>query len=206
MSLTVILLIVCVIVSYLCFNNQVLFEKLKHWPYFEVRNKEYYRVLTSGFVHGSWLHLIINMFIFWQFGEAVEKYYQLLFGEHVGRILYFFLFIATIIFADVPTLLKHKDNVHYSAVGASGAVSGIIFVSILFDPWQLLYLYGILPIPGIVAGILYLIYSSWASKNSQDNIDHDAHFYGALFGMLFTILLKPSLFLHFIQALVSFEF
>lgn len=206
MSLTVILLIVCVIVSYLCFNNQALFEKLKHWPYFEVRNKEYHRMLTSGFVHGSWLHLIINMFIFWQFGEAVEMYYQFLFGELAGRILYFFLFIATIIFADVPTLLKHKDNIHYSAVGASGAVSGIIFVSILFDPWQLLYLYGILPIPGIVAGVLYLIYSSWASKNSQDNIDHDAHFYGALFGMLFTILLKPSLFLHFIQALVSFDF
>lgn len=206
MSLTVILVIVCCIVSYLCFNNQVLFEKLKHWPYFEVRNKEYYRMLTSGFVHGSWIHLLINMFIFWQFGEAVEQYYQFLFGELIGRILFFFLFITTIIFADVPTLLKHKDNIHYSAVGASGAVSGIIFVSILFDPWQLLYLYGILPIPGIVAGVLYLIYSSWASKNSEDNIDHDAHFYGALFGMLFTILLKPSLFLHFIQALVSFEF
>lgn len=205
-SITIIIVAVCVLVSYICFGNQELFQKLKHWPYAEVREKEWYRLISSGFIHGSWMHLLINMFVFWQFGEVVEARFRIEFGLLWGNLFYTLLFLVTIVLADIPSLLKHKDNVYYSAVGASGAVSGILFVNILFYPWNLLYLYAIIPIPGIVAGILYLAYSSWASKNSQDNIDHDAHLYGALFGFLFTVMLKPSLFVDFINQLMHIPY
>jgi membrane associated rhomboid family serine protease len=205
-SITIIIVAVCVLVSYICFGNQELFQKLKHWPYQEVREKEWYRLISSGFIHGSWMHLLINMFVFWQFGEVVEARFRLEFGLLWGNLFYTLLFVVTVVLADIPSLLKHKDNVYYSAVGASGAVSGILFVNILFYPWNLLYLYAIIPIPGIVAGVLYLIYSSWASKNSRDNIDHDAHFYGALFGLLFTVMLKPSLFIDFLNQLMHIPY
>jgi membrane associated rhomboid family serine protease len=205
-SITIIIVAVCVLVSYICFGNQELFQKLKHWPYQEVREKEWYRLISSGFIHGSWMHLLINMFVFWQFGEVVEARFRIEFGLLWGNLFYTLLFVVTVVLADIPSLLKHKDNVYYSAVGASGAVSGILFVNILFYPWNLLYLYAIIPIPGIVAGVLYLIYSSWASKNSRDNIDHDAHFYGALFGLLFTVMLKPSLFIDFLNQLMHIPY
>ncbi len=173
-----------------------------HYPYQEVRDKSYYRFISSGFVHGSWLHLGINMFVLWSFGEYIEKVYVAFFGDMMGRVLYIAMYLATIVFADIPTFLKHRNNPGYRSLGASGAVSGIVFISILLSPWSLIYVYFI-PVPGIVAGVAYLIYSSWASKNSQDLIDHDAHFYGALFGMLFTIALKPALFSNFIDRLVN---
>lgn len=205
-SITVLLLLICVVVSYLCFKDSMLFNKLKHWPYGVIHHKEYYRLISSGFVHGSWIHLLINMFVFWQFGEIVELYYQQIFGPVLGRVFYLLLFLITIVFADMSTLYKHRDNPNYAAVGASGAVSGIVFVYILFEPWNMLYLYMVIPIPGFVAGIAYLAYSSWAAKNSRDNVDHDAHFYGALFGIIFTILLKPSLAIHFWNRLIELPF
>lgn len=174
-----------------------------HFPYQEVRDKSYYRFITSGFVHGSWLHLGINMFVLWSFGESIEKnVYLPLFGEMMGRLLFVIMYLATIVFADIPTFLKHRNNPGYSSVGASGAVSGVVFISILVDPWSIILVYFI-PVPGIIAGVAYLIYSSWASKNSNDRIDHDAHFYGALFGMLFTIALKPALFMNFVDRLIN---
>lgn len=201
MSMTLIFILLCGILSYICFNNAELFHKLKHWPYAVFRYREHYRLISSGFIHGSWLHLLINMFVLYMFGEAVEWRYKLIFGDHMGRMYFALLFLATVILADIPSLIKHKDNPYYSAVGASGAVSGIVFTFILFQPWELLYLYGIIPVPGIIMGIAYLWYSSWASKHSRDNIDHDAHFYGALFGIIITIILHPPMLVHFLKEL-----
>ena len=202
MSITIFIIIVTGLISYQSFNNPSLKNQLMHYPYQEVRDKSYYRFISSGFVHGSWLHLGINMFVLWSFGEYIEKVYVAFFGDMMGRVLYIAMYLATIVFADIPTFLKHRNNPGYRSLGASGAVSGIVFISILLSPWSLIYVYFI-PVPGIVAGVAYLIYSSWASKNSQDLIDHDAHFYGALFGMLFTIALKPALFSNFIDRLVN---
>jgi membrane associated rhomboid family serine protease len=203
MSITLVLVIVTCLISYQSFNSREAFLKLQHWPYQEARTKEYYRFLTSGFVHGSWLHLGINMFVLYQFGEIVEERFVLLFGELMGRINFLLLYILTIIFADIPTFIKHRDNPGFASVGASGAVSGIVFAYVIFYPWNLLYLFLILPVPGIVLAIGYLIYSSWASRNSHDNIDHEAHFYGAVFGFLFTIALKPDLFSLFVDRLTN---
>ncbi len=129
--------------------------------------------------------------------------YMSIFGETMGRLNFLLLYLLTIIFADIPTFLKHRNNPHYASVGASGAISGIVFVYILFFPWEMIYLYGVIGIPSIIAGVAYLAYSSWASKKGGDNIDHEAHFYGAVFGFLFTIVLKPSLFGDFIKNLTT---
>lgn len=193
MSITLILIIITGLVSYQCFENRTLFEKLKHYPYNEQRTKEWHRMLTSGFVHGSWMHLGINMYVFYIFGEAVERQFAVLFGEMLGRVYFLLLYLLTIVAADIPTYLKHKDNAYFASVGASGAVSGILFVFILFYPWAQLLLFFIIPCPAIIAGVLYLVYSSWAAKNTQDGIDHDAHFYGAVFGLLGAIALDSDI-------------
>lgn len=200
---TIVIVILTVLISYRCFSDQSLFYRLCHWPIKEVRNKEYHRLITSGFVHGGWIHLLINMFVLWNFGEIVEQHFHHFFGKSMGTLLYVLVYLATIALAAVSTLIKKKDNENYVAVGASGGVSGIVFIFILFYPWEPLYLYGIIPIPGIIAGILYLVYSSYASKNVKDRIDHDAHFYGALVGVLLMILLRPQVLSQFIHRLVE---
>jgi len=119
---------------------------------------------------------------------------------------YFILYISAIIIATLTTLQKQKDNMLYTAVGASGAVSAVLFACIFFNPWQKLLFWAIMPIPGIVFGILYLWYSHYMSKRSQDNINHDAHFLGALYGLTFPVLISPSLFYVFLEQLISFNF
>ena len=202
-SFSLILVIITILISYRAFNDQSLFYKLCHWPAKEHQHKEYHRLLSHGFVHGGWLHLLINMFVLWQFGEIAELYFIQFFGDPMGRLLFVLVYLATIVCASIPTYFNKKDNPQYMSVGASGGVSGIVFIFILLMPWEPLYLYGIIPIPGIVAGVLYLWYSSYASKNVKDRIDHEAHFYGALFGVVFTLLLKPSLATFFIRSLID---
>jgi len=203
MTLTLLLVIVTGLISYQAFNKPELFYKLSHQPHREYHSKEYYRFISSGFVHADFTHLLINMYVLWIFGEEVERNFVIIFGEAMGRVYFLLLYLATIAFGDLPTFLKHKDNPNFTSVGASGAVSGIVFVFILFYPWSTLLLFFIIPAPAILAGVAYLIYSSYASRKMNDRIDHDAHFYGAIFGMLFTIALKPSLIQLFISQLIN---
>ena len=203
MSITLAIVILTVLVSWAAFENRSLFEKLTHHPYVEYRNKEYYRFLTSALVHGSWGHLLINMFVFYQFGELVEQYFMLAFDAGKGRLFYLLLYVATTVFADIPTFVKYKNAPHFRSVGASGAVSGILFAFVIFQPWAMLFLFFVIPMPAILAAVAYLVYSSWAGKNKRDMIDHSAHFYGAVFGFLFTIALKPELFGYFVQELMQ---
>ncbi|MEM8907573.1 MAG: rhomboid family intramembrane serine protease [Bacteroidota bacterium] len=199
MSLTLVLIIVTCLISYQAFNNRSMFEQLLHSPYREAHSKEYYRFLTSGFVHGSPMHLLINMYVLYMFGQAVEYYLLQEFGPLMGRINFLVIYLLTIIFGDLPTFIKHRNNAYFSSVGASGAISGILMVFILFNPWAELLLFFIIPMPAILAGILFLVYSSWASKNTNDRIDHEAHFYGAVFGCLLCLVMKPSIFAEFLQ-------
>lgn len=203
MSITTTLVIIISIISIYAFSNPELINKYKHFPYYESKRNEYYRMITSGFLHGGWMHLIINMFVLYEFGRIAEGMYKQLFGVQNGSILYVVLFFLTIVVADLPTYFKYRNNPGYASIGASGAVSGIVFIFILIAPWEMLYLYGIIPIPAIMGGVAYLGYSQWAANNSNSNVDHDAHLYGALFGMLFTIILAPRLLGHFWEQLIS---
>ncbi len=203
MSVTLIIVIITVLFSMQAFSNPVIFDKFKHSPYIEHRHKEYYRWISSGFLHVNYLHLGINMFVFYQFGGAVESIYQGLFGAMGGSILFLLMYLTSIVAGDLVTFVKHKDSPYYTAVGASGGVSGVLFAYILFNPWAEMALYGIIPFRAIVGGVLYMAYEQWASRNSNDNIGHDAHFFGAIAGMTVTIALEPRIFSFFIEQLFN---
>ena len=193
MSVTVLLIILTGFVSYRSFNDPALFNKLLHHPFTEKRENQFYRWITSGFVHGDWTHLIINLFVFWSFGEAVEGIFVAKFGATLGRINYLVLYFGSMIVADLFTYLKHKDNSAFSSVGASGAISGVVFAYVLFSPMSMLLVMFIIPMPAVLFAVLYIAYSFYASKRGLHKIfDHDAHLWGAIAGIVITILFIPE--------------
>ena len=203
MSITLLLIIFTCAVSFWAFNDQRVFNSLKHQPATEHRNGQYYRMLTSGFLHGDFIHLFFNMFVLFEFGRFVEQYFALIIPNQWYKVVYLVVYLFMIVAADIPTYLKQKENPYFASVGASGAVSGIIFMYILLNPWAMLGLFGIIPIPAIIFGGLYLWYSSWASKNSSDLIDHDAHFFGAITGVFILIAINPAVVSTFLNQLIN---
>lgn len=181
---TVSLLAAMLLISYSGFTNYSVIEACRHYPYLEHRDKSYYRWITCGFVHGSWMHLLLNAFVLYQFGFVVEKMMIMQFGQIPGMMVYLTLYLIILILSCLPIYLKQQNNASYASIGASGAISGILFVYIYHFPFSTLSLYGILPLPALLMGVLYLIYSWWAAKNSNDGIDHDAHYYGAVIGLV----------------------
>jgi membrane associated rhomboid family serine protease len=201
-SITLLIIIFTALISYQGFTKYEVINRLKHFPVRELDGKEYYRLLTSGFVHADWTHLLVNMFVLYSFGEYIESFIIHEFGNTPGRIIYLVLYLLNIILANIPTTIRHGHNSSFSSIGASGAVSGIIFIFILLQPWSILYLFFIIPVPAIIAGVGYLIYSSWAANQGHGRLDHSAHFAGAISGMLMIVLLKPEIITSFLYRLV----
>jgi membrane associated rhomboid family serine protease len=201
MSVTIVIIAITVIVSVLAFNNREIFRRLAFNAYDIKHFKNSYRFLSYALIHADWIHLFINMMVLYSFGRVVEQYYQMLFG--LKGILYFILlYVGGTALSTLPSYGKHKDDYSYTAVGASGAVSAVVFTYILFDPLGKLTLFPIpIGIPSIIFGVLYLIYSAYMGKKNIDNIGHDAHFWGAVFGFVFTIALKPELILRLFSIL-----
>jgi membrane associated rhomboid family serine protease len=188
MSYTLIILIITVLVSIVAFRNEELFNKLILWPKRMYQSKEYYRLLTSGFIHADQIHLIFNMIALFFFGPIVEQYFK---GVGIPVFLFPVLYLVGIIAASIPSLLKHKNDGYYRSLGASGGVAAVLFAFIYFDPWQIITIWFI-PVPGIIAAVAYLIYSAYMSRHGKTNVNHDAHFWGAVFGFIFTLLLAPD--------------
>ncbi len=199
---TTIICIVTILVSIACFSNENLALRLLHDPYREARRGEYWRMLTSALVHADYMHLAFNMLALYSFGRLVEFVFQDAYGERLGSGLYLLMYAATVVVADIGTFFQHRNNPNFRSVGASGGVSGIIFAAILFDPW-LRMTFFIIPTRGIIFGIIYLVYSSWAANKGHDNIDHSAHYVGALFGFFLTALLLPERLQAFIYQLLN---
>lgn len=189
------------LVSFLCFNDRERFYKLAHIPSVAERNNEYVRLLTAGFVHADIMHLFLNMFVLYSFGEIAEQIFESddMFGEAQGGLMYLLFYISSIVVANVPTFLKHRHHSGYVGVGASGAVAAIIYACILFMPLGKIYIFMALPIPAWLFGILYLVYESYAAKNMSDNIGHDVHFNGAIYGLLFVSVVQPTVLINFVQ-------
>ena len=198
------IIVVTLIISVYAWQDRRLFQKLLLSPYILVRNKEYHRLLTHGFLHGNWLHLIVNMLVFWSFGRVLLFYFNIIWSN--GNLVFLLFYLSAIMLSSLYSVVKHKDNYEYNAVGASGATSAIVFAYIFFEPWNFVYFFGVLPIPGIIFGIFYLIYSYKMAQKQIDNIGHDAHFWGAVYGFCFPIIFKPQLIQHFIHSLLSFNF
>ncbi len=198
--MTIILIVITVAVSYAAFKSPKLMEQLQFNASKIYHNHEYHRLVTHAFVHANWEHLFVNMIVLFSFGQAIEEYFKYNFGNN--HILFFFLlYFGGILASNIYALIKHRNNFFYNSIGASGAVASVLFAAIFFDPWNKVYFFGILPIPGIVFAALYLVYSYQMSMKQKDNVAHDAHFLGALFGFVFPILVNPTLFEVFLDKL-----
>lgn len=201
------LIAINVVISLIGFSNTDFLNKAMMWPYGVKRNRQYYRFISSGFIHADFIHLLFNMFSFYFFGTAIEYYFSLygLGGEPAYLLLYF----LGIIISDIPSYLKHQDDPTYKSLGASGAVSAVIFACILFQPWGTILIYFI-PMPFIVFAFVYLGYCVYMSKKNIGHINHDAHLWGSLFGLVFTMVLiavkAPQLFPDIIAELLHPHF
>ena len=181
------------------FNNPQMYGNMILHPYSLYRNKSrWYTVFTSGIIHADWMHLIFNMFTFYFFGFALESFFVQASGD-LGHIYFALLYILSLVLSDIPTILQHKNNPSYSSLGASGAISAVLFSFILFYPKAELRIFFAIPMPAYLFAVLYIGYCIWASKNSNDRINHDAHLFGALSGLVITILLYPWIIRHFIE-------
>ncbi len=183
-----------IITSIYAFNDPQLFGRFMLHPYSISKGKKWYTFITSGLIHADWMHLLFNMFTYFAFAFQLEK----LIGHWQFGVLYF----VSMILADIPSVTKHKNHFWYHSLGASGAVSGVLFSFILFFPLDKIMILPIpFGIPSIIFGLLYLVYCYYMSKQSKDNINHDAHFFGALTGVVITLVLVPGIIPHFIEKL-----
>lgn len=202
--MTTLFIIITVIVSAIALQNRAVMNKLIFNPYSINARKEWYRFFTSGLIHADVFHLAINMFVLYSMGKVVEFYYDELFGDR-ARGYYIILYVSSLLMSIIPTYNQHKLNPSYNGLGASGAVSAIVFTFILLNPLQPLCLYGIICLPGIIFGVAYLFYCYYMGKKGGDNINHSAHMWGAIYGFTFTIFLKPSLIGDFFVKLINFR-
>jgi membrane associated rhomboid family serine protease len=197
------LVAITVLMSIIAFYNSDVMARLIFNPYMVTERKQWYRFISSGFIHADWIHLAVNMLVLWSFGNVVERYFIAVFEEK-GLFYYLLLYLGGLLISITPSYKRNMHNAGYNALGASGAVAAVLFAAILFRPLDKIYLYGIIGIPGILVGVSYLAYSYYMDKKGGGNINHDAHLWGAIFGLLFTILLKPTIFLHFLDQLTAF--
>ncbi|GAB3951943.1 rhomboid family intramembrane serine protease [Spirosoma harenae] len=205
MSTTVIIIVVTVLISMAAWNNYSLMDRWVMNPYQVARRGQYYRFVTSGFLHADWGHLIFNMISLYAFGGFIEQVFGALFGLSSPIYLIGFYLVAVVV-SDIPTFLKHRNDVNYNSLGASGGVAAIIFAAILFRPLTPLYLFFIpIGIPGFIFGPLYLAYSYYESRRGTSGINHDAHIYGALFGIVFMILVYPPVLPSFFEQIASWR-
>jgi len=216
MSTTIAIIIITAIVSFTSFNSPKAINDLSMWPVMIDGKKQYYRFITSGFIHGDYMHLIFNMFTLYFFGPIVERSLIPLIA-HVSpadpssfnlivSLYYIGFYLLALIASDLPSYFKHRRDYGFRSIGASGAVSAIIFASILLDPWMSIGIMGIIPVPAIIYAVLYVVYCIYAGRRGGDNINHDAHLWGGLFGFAFSLILCPPLFKFFLDQLAHPRF
>lgn len=197
-SYNLIIIAINVLVSIAAWRNHGLMDKLIFWPY-EMRSKpvEFYRFITSGFIHADTMHLLFNMFTLYFFGNLIERI--------LGGPQYLLFYVLALMLSSVSTYIKYKDKWQYRSLGASGAVAAVVFAFIYLAPWQSIYFFALLPIPAILYGVAYLAYCVYMSKRDvTGTMNHDAHLYGSLFGWLYFIIIDPSHGMSFFEKLTQF--
>ncbi|HLD52390.1 MAG TPA: rhomboid family intramembrane serine protease [Sediminibacterium sp.] len=187
-TLTISIILLTSLISFTAFSNQKVLDDLIFYPPAITNRNQWYRFITSGLIHADIMHLVFNMYSFYLFGDLVEKTFVQIFGES-GKVIYIVLYVVSLIVCLLPTYLNNQNNYHYRSLGASGAVSAVIFAGIFLYPTMGM---GIFPIPfhipGFVFGPLYLILSAYLAKKGHGNINHSAHIWGAIFGIVFVII------------------
>ena len=190
MSITLAIIILTCLISISAFNKEKLIDDLIFYPPAITYRKQYYRFFTCGLIHADFIHLAFNMYGLYIFGTAVEGMFVQIFNGK-GKLLYLLMYVTALFFCLLPTYTKHKEDGNYRSLGASGAVSAVIFAFIFLDPLRkmgILFLPEQWMIPGFIFGLLYIVLSSYFDKRGQGNINHSAHIWGGIYGMAFLIL------------------
>ena len=200
--MTLLIIAVTLLVSYVAFQRQELLFKYDFNPYQIIHRNQWYRLVTHAFLHADWMHLIVNMLVFYSFADVAMLYFHALFAQN-ATLLFLGLYFGGIIVSCLYSLVKQRDNYNYSAIGASGGVAAVTFACILFDPLNKILFFGVIPIPGVLFGILYLAYSYYMGKRGMDNVAHDAHFYGAVYGLVYPLIFRPDLIGRFIEKIIQ---
>ncbi|MGV1107378.1 rhomboid family intramembrane serine protease [Xanthomonas translucens] len=199
-----ILIVLTVLVSWAAFNNRKLLDRLILWPPAIDRHNQYDRLLTHGFIHADFPHLLFNMVTLYFFGGPIERLMERLTGS---LLTYPLFYLAALVVAILPSYLKNQKNPNYFSLGASGAVSAVLFAYILLAPWTGIYFFFIpIPIPAILYALFYVGYSIWMDRRGGDNINHSAHLAGAAFGVMFLLIMEPSVLQHFLDELAQPRF
>jgi membrane associated rhomboid family serine protease len=186
-SMTLIIIITTAIVSFTAFSNEKVMNDLIFYPPAVTVNNQYYRFITCGFIHADIMHLAFNMLSLYFFSD-VETIFGMIFGDS-GRLLFLTMYLLALIVSLLPTYFKNRNNYHYRSLGASGAVSAVVFAGIMLAPTAKMGLFFIPPIiPGFIFGPVYLLISAYLDRKGGDNINHSAHLWGALFGVAFLIV------------------
>lgn len=199
--ITYVLLAVTCLVSWLAFSNRRLADRLILWPPAIDKHKQYDRLLTYGFIHADFAHLLFNMITLYFFGRNVE----LIMTGLVGAWVYPLFYLSALVVSILPTYLKNQHNPNYLSLGASGAVSAVLFAFILVAPWELIFVFFI-PLPAVVFAVLYIGYSIWMDRRGGDRINHSAHLAGAAYGVMFMIIMRPQVLVHFLRELQNPSF
>ena len=191
-TITLSIIIITVLVSFAGFNTPKVVHDLAFWPYMmNNTSNQWYRYITHGFIHGGWLHLLFNMWALYSFGESLEKYYFTqpeLFGSK-AKLFYILLYVGGLIVSSIPDYFRYKEIPDYTAAGASGAISAIVFACIILSPGIGIGLFFIpIPIPGYIFGLAFILVSAYLERRGNSGIAHGAHIYGGLFGILFIII------------------
>ena len=196
LNFTIGIIAVTGLVSWLAFSNEKLLQQLLLWPPAVTRGRQFHRFLTYGFVHGDFMHLAFNMITLYFFGRLMEGFY----GDYLGPLGFVGFYLSALVVSALPSYLRHRHDPEYATLGASGAVSAVLFAFILLQPWQIIYVY-VIPVPAIIYAVLYVGYSIYAERKQADRINHSAHLAGAAYGVLFTVLMEPRVLGHFWQTL-----
>jgi membrane associated rhomboid family serine protease len=197
LSITLIIIIITCIISFTAFNNEKVFNDFIFYPPSISHDKQYYRFFTCGFIHADYLHLGFNMWSLYIFGTYLEPQLNGIFGTTAGKFIYLLLYLSSLFFCLLPTYSKNKDNQYYRSLGASGAVSAVVFASFFLEPTAMEVRLFFMPrnwgIPAFIFGFLYLGISSYLDKRGGGNINHSAHIWGALYGIAFMIVFGYAL-------------
>jgi membrane associated rhomboid family serine protease len=191
-----IIAVTCV-VSFAGFSNPRLIDRLILWPPAITRGREYWRLASCGLIHADPPHLLFNMITLYFFGGLIERFY----ASRVGGIGYLVFYVGGLVVSSLPSWQRHRDDAGYRSLGASGAVSAALFAFILLQPWATIYVF-VVPVPAIVYAVLYLAYTIYMDRQRTDRINHSAHLWGAVYGIVVTGLIEPRALGAFVRQLL----
>jgi membrane associated rhomboid family serine protease len=198
MNATLVIILVTCAISFLAFRNEKLISDLILWPPAISRGKQYYRLLSYGFIHADGTHLLFNMITLYFFGRLIEQFM----APYVGTLGFVAFYLSALVVSILPTYVKNVGNPAYRSLGASGAVSAVLFAFVLLQPWATILIFFI-PCPAIVYAVIYVGYSIYMDRKGSDNINHSAHLWGAAYGVLFLLAMEPRIFGVFVAQLTG---